>query len=437
MPVMVARLTLLIWTDTKKSPADQNLRRQSRLSGIRQIREMSLGLVSFLETLATYNEFSDTIISVTRGKNMPQDSRRTKLSDFIQSKLKEKGWSGLDFCSMLGGVPKSVGSKIANGKQTPTFMQIYAMSQMFDVPIENIVAMRLHEEACGNGSTFAVPEVQQRLIEIFKSVPVNALISNHWVGVLDRNDQNEMVKVFTPFLEDIKQTSGLAHKSHAGDPLFSNLQKAWLLRVRCLAREMQPSGEFSQKNIRNTINQLRSVMINQGQLSEVVKILDVAGIRLVLVECKNSNIDAVCTWLDDHSPVIGMTMRFDRIDNFWFNLRHELAHVEQGYRSETLVDCDLGKDSVGELEDQANAAAQEFCTPKDVLNQFLSESDGRFNESSVKAFAEQNSINPAVMAGQIRHRLSRYNILNKLITKYRSELLAVAPKKDGWGYVTM
>ena len=367
---------------------------------------------------------------------MSQDFQHTKLSDFIRANLAARGWSGLDFCSMLGGVPKSVGSKIANGKQTPTFMQIYAMSQMFDTPIGHIVAMRLYEEACENGSTLAVSAEQQKLIEIFKKVPVNALISNNWVGVLDRNNQDEMLRVFTPFLEDVKQTSGLAHKSHADDPQFSNLQKAWLLHVRRLAKNMQTSKPFSQEAVGGTIDCLRRVMVNQEALSEVVRILDEAGIRLVLVECKNSSIDAVCTWLDEHTPVIGMTLRFDRVDNFWFNLRHELAHVEQGYRPDTLVDCDIGKEAVCELETQANAAAQEFCTPKEILDKFLCESEGRFTETSVQEFAEQNSINPSVMAGQIRHRLSRYNILNKLITKYRSELLRVASKKDGWGYVT-
>lgn len=362
--------------------------------------------------------------------------KHTKLSDFIRTSLKVRGWTGLDFCTMLGGVPKSVGSKIANGKQTPTFKQIYAMSKMFDRPVEDIVTMRLYEEACENEAVLTVSEDQQKLIEIFKHVPVSALIANHWAGVLDRNNQDEMIKVFSPFLEDAKRTTGLARKSHTEDPQFSNLQLAWLLRVRFLAKEMETAGKFSQNLLSETISQIKSVMNSQGDLYDVIRILDEAGIRLVLVECKNSNIDAVCTWLDTQSPVIGMTLRFDRIDNFWFNLRHELAHIEQGYREDTLVDCDIGK-VVDELETEANAKAQEFCMPKGILDKFLSDSDGHFSEATVKEFAEKNSINPSVMAGQIRYRLSRYNILNKLITKYRSELLKVANKKDGWGYVTM
>ena len=31
------------------------------------------------------------------------------------------------------------------------------------------------------------------------------------------------------------------------------------------------------------------------------------------------------------SPVIGLTLRYDRVDGFWFTLLHELAHVALHY----------------------------------------------------------------------------------------------------------
>ena len=46
----------------------------------------------------------------------------------------------------------------------------------------------------------------------------------------------------------------------------------------------------------------------------------------------SSKIDGVCLWLDQHSPVIGMSLRFDRIDNFWFVLGHEIEHALKGAR---------------------------------------------------------------------------------------------------------
>ncbi|MFX8692489.1 hypothetical protein ABTM44_18400, partial [Acinetobacter baumannii] len=64
----------------------------------------------------------------------------------------------------------------------------------------------------------------------------------------------------------------------------------------------------------------------------VPRLLQEAGVRFVIVEgLPGSKIDGVCFWLDDKSPVIGMSLRFDRIDNFWFVLRHECAHVLHGH----------------------------------------------------------------------------------------------------------
>ncbi len=58
------------------------------------------------------------------------------------------------------------------------------------------------------------------------------------------------------------------------------------------------------------------------------RILAECGVRLIIVEgLPNAKIDGVCFWLDKVSPVIGLSLRFDQIDNFWFVIRHEIEHV--------------------------------------------------------------------------------------------------------------
>jgi len=87
----------------------------------------------------------------------------------------------------------------------------------------------------------------------------------------------------------------------------------------------------------------------------------------------HAKIDGVCFWLDDSSPVIGLSMRHDRIDNFWFVLRHELEHVIQGHGkgdAPIVVDSNLEGERAGVGPDVAkderiaNAAAAEFCVPQ-------------------------------------------------------------------------
>src|SRR3546814_19604704 len=75
-------------------------------------------------------------------------------------------------------------------------------------------------------------------------------------------------------------------------------------------------------------------MVDPEAVGQVPAILTACGVRLVIVEVlPNAKIDGVCTWLDENSPVIGMSTLYDRLDNFWFVLRHEIEHVLWGKAS--------------------------------------------------------------------------------------------------------
>ena len=69
------------------------------------------------------------------------------------------------------------------------------------------------------------------------------------------------------------------------------------------------------------------------------------------------------------SPVISMSLRFDRIDNFWFVLRHEIEHILRKHgQTAMMVDIEFEEnagtsDNITEEEPIANEAATDFCVP--------------------------------------------------------------------------
>ena len=74
-------------------------------------------------------------------------------------------------------------------------------------------------------------------------------------------------------------------------------------------------------------------------------------------------------FLVDDGPVIGMTLRRDRLDNFWFTLLHEIAHVVLHYRtglSAGFFDDDVTAKGVDELEEEANDFAGNLLLPDKV-----------------------------------------------------------------------
>lgn len=355
-----------------------------------------------------------------------------KLSSFIRNGLKERGWSSLDFCIMLGLTSKATGSKIVNGKQAPTFTQMALIAKIFDINIKKVVEMRIIEEIGDKLSD--ISSEQQQIIDIYKHIPVHELIRNQWVGIQDRSDTAEIISKMKPIADDFKDLKAQARKTHPDDPKLDNRQVAWLLRVRQLAKSFPLTTTFDSLRVSSCVDELRQAMMQDSGIKTAPAILNKYGIKLVLVECKNSKIDGVCTWLSKTEPVIGMTLRYDRIDNFWFVLRHELAHIEQGHNSAITVDCDLNSAQQSqEQENDANLVAQEFCAPSHLVNLFISVANGKFSSAKAERFAKANGILPSALAGQIRHRLGKYNILSDMIKPCRADVVSASNIVDGWG----
>jgi HTH-type transcriptional regulator/antitoxin HigA len=136
-----------------------------------------------------------------------------------------------------------------------------------------------------------------------------------------------------------------------------------------------------------------------------------------------------------------MSLRFDRIDNFWFVLRHELEHIMKGHgQSAAMLDVSLEGDRTGtgpdipEEERIANAAAAEFCVPQAQLKKFVQIKSPFFAERDIRGFAATYKIHPGLVAGQLQHKTKRYDLFRNHLAKIRSVITPNA-MVDGWGDV--
>ena len=105
----------------------------------------------------------------------------------------------------------------------------------------------------------------------------------------------------------------------------------------------------------------------------------------------------------DGKPVIGMTIRTDTIDNFWFTLLHEIAHVTLHFSTGLSVgfyDQTDKDESVDEQEAEANSFAANLLIPEERWRR----STARIAKSPqvIERFAEELGIHPAIVFGRIR-----------------------------------
>lgn len=140
------------------------------------------------------------------------------------------------------------------------------------------------------------------------------------------------------------------------------------------------------------------------------------GIALVIERhLPGSYLDGAAMLGDGDRPVIGLTLRHDRLDNFWFVLFHELGHVFQhlfdGLRYD-FFDEEVGSDD-DSLELEADRFALTTLIPDDLWDQCLS----RFavSEEAVRVDAANLGIAPSIIAGRIRKELGNYTILNDVV----------------------
>ncbi|MBF0530611.1 MAG: ImmA/IrrE family metallo-endopeptidase, partial [Deltaproteobacteria bacterium] len=142
------------------------------------------------------------------------------------------------------------------------------------------------------------------------------------------------------------------------------------------------------------------------------------GIHLVVVaHLPQTYLDGAAMFLADKTPVIGLTLRHDRVDNFWFALLHELAHLGRHLDdgNEVFIDDHNLRKREGEnlMEKEADEWAEEALMPADKWDECLIR--GAANEAMVVALAEKLEVNPAVIAGRIRFEQNNYRLLTRLV----------------------
>ncbi|HEX5417923.1 MAG TPA: ImmA/IrrE family metallo-endopeptidase, partial [Chloroflexota bacterium] len=215
----------------------------------------------------------------------------------------------------------------------------------------------------------------------------------------------------------------------------SRAQVAWLCRAKQLAKSVT-AGAFSGEKLQKAVQQLRSLVADPEAIGDVPRILSEAGIRMVIVEpLAGSKIDGAVFWID-HSPVIALSLRYQRIDSFWFTLFHELGHIESGDVDLAVdVDIDRPETEAGRppSERTADLFASETLIPAERLESFINQVGPYYSARQIEEFARQLQVHPGIVVGQLQHRGKvPYTHFRKTLTPIRQWIAGRAPT-DGWG----
>jgi HTH-type transcriptional regulator/antitoxin HigA len=284
-------------------------------------------------------------------------------------------------------------------------------------------------------------EVEKRRT-LFEVAPVREMQRRGWITETKNLDDVEAeLKSFFE-VDSLNAEIGfpVAMRRTVRLPYLNKAERAWCFRARQLARAVH-TNRFRDQILNAAQKELRILAAHPKEASRVSEILTGSGIRFVVVEpLPNARIDGAAFWLDEESPAIAVSIRYDRIDNFWFTLMHEFSHVK--HRDNLSIDNDL-QDSmkvskvmpIDDRERRANEESQASLVPPNELDSFIRRVGPLYSKTRINQFAHRIKIHPGIIVGQLFHHDEIGPSANReMLVKIRRAVIETS-LTDGWGKI--
>jgi len=306
--------------------------------------------------------------------------------EFVREELKRRGWSQLDLANILAKPVTHINQIIlGNRSVTPDFA--VALGIAFDsdpnVWLQREFQYRLFlksQEAGYSLQTNPENEGIKKRKRLYEIAPVKEMQKRGWVSI-DAGAgaiESSILRFFNlRSLDDEPQIHG-GMRNSAPNLAATPSQRVWAFRVRQLAGAIPSAsvGRFDESKIKECEAEMRKLAAYSAEVRKVPGLLLAYGVRLVIVEgLSGAKMDGFATRLDDDSPVIGLSLRYDRLDSFWFTIGHEWSHIK--HRDLSPIDSDIGADcepsleTKSPMEQRADAESSSLLIPAEELESFI------------------------------------------------------------------
>jgi HTH-type transcriptional regulator/antitoxin HigA len=185
--------------------------------------------------------------------------------------------------------------------------------------------------------------------------------------------------------------------------------------VEKLVRE-KSLPDFKLDDFQGAIPDLLNYSQKEEDVAKIPTFLNDLGVNFVIVpQLKNTYLDGAAFYFNNN-PVIALTLRYDRIDNFWFTLMHELGHIVSGHQ-DTYLDNLENLDATSE-EVEANNFAHQWLINEESFNSFITEKKPKFTGKAIANFALQQNRHPGIILSRLHHEeLVPHRKLRKFLVK--------------------
>ncbi len=344
----------------------------------------------------------------------------------LKTELERRGISQKDFAEAFG-LKSSNLSGILNGKRKIPVSLIPIVSEILDIPESAIINAQKNFSTKSSSSEIESEEeiaAKAELDSFEKIVSLKSLLRG--LATL-KSTAVEKLQILREHY-GLTCASDLQRSSQSlTENCFRRSDKTgldqimittWVVKVKAAA--MNPENNPEKPFNTGEMEQLSIIMSetlhkNSGNTpKKVKKLLNSYGIGYIEIEKEpKASIDGY-SFLMNGTPYIAVTRRFDRIDNYAFNIMHELGHIYLGHVDETgkinvAVPISESSEVFPSQEEEADKFATEnlipnsiwFLAPPVPLNPYII-------QKKYAQWAKAKGLNPWIVLGRVSHETGMY-----------------------------
>jgi HTH-type transcriptional regulator/antitoxin HigA len=320
--------------------------------------------------------------------------------EILKEELDARGWTQKDLAAVMARPTQAI-SEIINGSKQITPQTALELAGALGTTAEiwtNLEADYRLGLARGQGSDDTIG----RRGRLYGLAPITELLKRGWIpGTGDLEAEVCAFLGIASIFDEPAMLARLRHSAHRGPETSAIV--AWLKRVEWLASQ-QVVADYGPAQLEASLDNLAALSVDPAQVATIPGRLAALGVHFVIVpHLSKTFLDGASMWGLDDRPVVAVTLRYDRVDSFWFTLLHELAHVLLGHTDVVLDRLDDAEVNSNPIEIEASTFAEarlldpeRFATVADAL-QFSPPM------SRIEAAARVMGRHPGILVGRLQH----------------------------------
>ena len=327
----------------------------------------------------------------------------------ISFRMEEQGLKQKDLVPYIGS--KSKVSEVLSGRRKLTLPMIRALHHGLGIPLQVL--------------TQEPDDTEAELADIeWDRFPIREMVKRGWLAATIheiRSNAKQLMERFFASLGDQNTAIVFCRRTKFRERSRRKMDKyallAWTARVLILAQRHSPATKYEQGVVTdNFLKKVAQLSALDGGPLLAQEFLSKHGIPLIIEpHLPRTYLDGAAILTENGMPVIGLTIRHDRLDNFWHTLLHELAHVLCHLRDpeESFVDDLEVKESNDPREREADLIARNSFIPREQWRR-----ESAYYEQTEEAIinlANKLHIHAAIVAGRIHYETQNYYKFTHLV----------------------